>query len=155
MAVLSAWNSFSIGARRQHQENESMYAWQMLAQQDGAGGGGAGMIGTLIYLAVIVVYIAGLWGVFTKAGKPGWASIIPIYNAIVMLEIAGKPLWWIILFFIPCVNFIAVILVAMDLAKNFGKGAGFGLGLAFLPFIFYPILGFGDARYQPVASPVS
>ena len=132
-----------------------MYAWQMLAQQDGAGGGAGGMIGTLIYLAVIVVSIAGLWGVFTKAGKPGWASIIPIYNAIVMLEIAGKPLWWIILFFIPCVNFIAVILVAMDLAKNFGKGAGFGLGLAFLPFIFYPILGFGDARYQPVASHVS
>jgi len=85
---------------------------------------------------------------FTKAGKPGWASIIPIYNAIVLLEIAGKPIWWIVLLFIPLVNFIVIIIVVIDLAKNFGKGTGFGLGLAFLPFIFYPILGFGDAKYR-------
>jgi len=129
-----------------------MNAWMLLAQGDG--GGGASTIVLLIELALLVAIIAGLWKVFTKAGKPGWASIIPIYNGIVLLEIAGKPLWWIILFFIPCVNIIIAILVAMDVAKNFGKGAGFGLGLAFLPFIFYPILGFSDARYQPVAAPV-
>src|SRR5262245_5844608 len=101
----------------------------VFAQVDDGGGGGS-MIVLLIELVLIVAMIAGLWGVFTKAGKPGWAAIIPIYNAIVLLEIAGKPLWWIILFFIPCVNFIVAILVAMDVAKNFGKGAGFGLGLA-------------------------
>lgn len=129
-----------------------MNAWMLLAQRDD--GGGASTIVLLIELVLLVAIIAGLWKVFTKAGKPGWASIIPIYNAIVLLEIAGKPLWWIILFFIPCVNIIIAILVAMDVAKNFGKGAGFGLGLAFLPFIFYPILGFSDARYQPVAAPV-
>ena len=127
-----------------------MNAWMLLAQRDG--GGGASTIVLLIELVLLVAIIAGLWKVFTKAGKPGWASIIPIYNGIVLLEIAGKPLWWIILFFIPCVNIIIAILVAMEVAKNFGKGAGFGLGLAFLPFIFYPILGFSDARHQPVAA---
>ncbi|MBW8884453.1 MAG: signal peptidase I [Planctomycetia bacterium] len=121
----------------------------LLAQRDNAG---SSPVVLIIQLAIIAAIIAGLWGVFAKAGKPGWAAIIPIYNAIVLLEIAGKPLWWIILFFIPCVNIVIAILVAMDVAKNFGKGAGFGLGLAFLPFIFYPILGFSDARYQPVVA---
>jgi uncharacterized membrane protein YhaH (DUF805 family) len=120
----------------------------LLAQDDGNAAGGIGaMIGLVLYLAVIIVVIAGLWKTFEKAGKPGWASLIPIYNIIVMLEIAGKPLWWIILFFIPCVNFVAVILVFMAFAKAFGKSEVFGLGLAFLGFIFFPILGFGDAKY--------
>jgi hypothetical protein len=102
----------------------------------------------LIGLAIIVAIIAGFWKVFEKAGKPGWAAIIPIYNGIVLLEIAGKPLWWIILCFIPCVNLVIVILVGLAVARNFGKSDGFGIGLALLGFIFYPILGFGDARYQ-------
>ena len=85
---------------------------------------------------------------FEKAGKPGWGAIVPIYNIVILLEIAGKPIWWFILFFIPFVNFIVVILISIEVAKNFGKGTGFGLGLAFLGFIFYPILGFGDAKYQ-------
>jgi hypothetical protein len=91
--------------------------------------------------------IAALWKVFTKAGEPGWAAIVPIYNAIVLLKISGKPLWWIILLFIPFVNFIIGILAALGLSEKFGKGAGFGIGLAFLPFVFYPILGFGSATY--------
>ena len=122
----------------------------ILLAQANAGGEGPPMIFVLIYLALIVVSVAGLWTTFTKAGEPGWASIIPIYNAIVLLRIAGKELWWIILLLIPCVNFVVSIIVSIDVAKNFGKGAGFGIGLAFLPFIFYPILGFGDARYQKV-----
>ncbi len=129
-----------------------MNAWMLLAQRDEGGGGSPVVL--LIQLVLLAVVIAGLWKVFTKAGKPGWASIIPIYNVIVLLEIAGRPLWWVILFFIPCVNIIIAILVALDVAKNFGKGTGFGIGLAFLPFIFYPILGFGDARYHPVAAAV-
>jgi hypothetical protein len=104
----------------------------------------------IVYLAFIVLIVAGLWKVFTKAGEPGWAAIIPIYNGIVLLKIAGKPVWWIIGFFIPIISLIVGILVGIDVAKNFGKGAGFGLGLAFLPFIFYPILGFGDARFRRV-----
>jgi Family of unknown function (DUF5684) len=101
-----------------------------------------------IELAIIVAIIAGIWKVFVKAGKPGWAAIIPIYNVIVLLEIAGKPLWWIILFFIPLVNIIMAILVSIAVARKFGKSDGFGVGLALLGFIFYPILGFGDAQYQ-------
>ncbi|MCC6123524.1 MAG: signal peptidase I [Pirellulales bacterium] len=104
----------------------------------------------IIWLLVMVLVIAGFWKTFTKAGKPGWGAIIPIYNVILLLEIAGRPIWWIILLFIPIVNLVVSIIVAIDVAKNFGKGTGFGLGLAFLGFIFYPILGFGDARYQPV-----
>lgn len=114
--------------------------------------GGVGIVGTLIYLAIIVLIIAGMWKVFVKAGKPGWACIVPIYNFIVLLEIAGRPMWWIVLMFIPFVNFVVLILIGIDIAKTFNKGTGFGLGLAFLGFIFYPILGFGDATYTKPAT---
>lgn len=107
-----------------------------------------GLIGGLIYLAIFVLIIAGFWKTFVKAGKPGWAAIIPIYNIIVLLEIAGRPIWWIILFFIPIVSLVMVIIVGIDVAKAFGKGTGFGVGLGLLGFIFYPILGFGDATYR-------
>jgi hypothetical protein len=113
-----------------------------------SGGGAGAMIFLLVELAFVVLMIAGMWKVFTKAGKPGWASIIPIYNLIVLLQIAGRPIWWIILYLIPIVNIVIAILVTVDVAKRFGKGAGFAVGMVFLPFIFYPILGFGDAQYQ-------
>jgi len=116
-----------------------------------AAAAGVAMVVLVIELVLVVLMLAGLWKIFTKAGKPGWAAIVPIYNAIVMLEIAGRPVWWILLLLIPCVNFVVAIMVAIDLAKNFGKGTGYGLGLAFLPFIFYPLLGFSDAKYRPVA----
>ena len=111
------------------------------------------LIVLVVYLAIIVAIIAGFWKVFTKAGKPGWAAIIPIYNVIVLLEIAGKPLWWIILFLIPLVNIVFAVIVGLAVAKNFGKGEAFGVGLGLLGFIFYPILGFGDAQYQAAAAP--
>ncbi|MGD0541375.1 MAG: DUF5684 domain-containing protein [Tepidisphaeraceae bacterium] len=101
----------------------------------------------IIELAIIVLAIAGMWKSFEKAGKPGWAAIIPIYNLVVILEIAGKPLWWIILCLIPIVNLVIIILIMIAFAEKFGKGAGFGVGLAFLGFIFFPMLGFGDAQY--------
>ncbi len=106
-----------------------------------------GTVPVLIGLAFIVLMIVSVWKVFVKAGEPGWASIVPIYNAIVYLKIAGKPLWWIILLIIPFVNFIILILVALGLAKNFGKGGGFAVGLLLLGFIFLPILAFGDAKF--------
>ena len=112
---------------------------------------GMGMFAMLLWLAVVVLIIASFWIVFTKAGQPGWACIVPIYNIIILLQIARKPLWWIILMLIPLVNIVIGILVVIEIAKNFGKSAGFGIGLLFLPFIFYPILAWGDARYQPQA----
>jgi hypothetical protein len=111
-----------------------------------------GSVFVIVMLAVAVIMIASVWKVFTKAGQPGWASIVPIYNVIVMLQIAGKPVWWIILLMIPFVNFVIGILVIIALAKSFGKGAGFGLGLMLLGFVFFPILGFGSARYLGAAS---
>ncbi len=113
-----------------------------------SGGGGIGVVGLIIYLAIIILMIASLWKIFVKAGKPGWASIIPIYNVIVLLQIIEKPVWWFILFFIPFVNIVIAIIVYLKLAEVFGKGAGFGIGLILLPFIFFPILAFGDAQYQ-------
>lgn len=102
----------------------------------------------IIQLAIVIVVIAGMWKVFTKAGQPGWAVLVPIYNGIVLLGIAGKPVWWIILFLIPIVNLIVALLVALAVAEKFGKSTGFGIGLWLLGPIFYPILGFGSAQYQ-------
>jgi hypothetical protein len=113
---------------------------------------GPSIVAIVIGLIVAIVVIAAMWKVFEKAGEPGWAAIIPIYNLIVLLKIAGRPIWWIILFFIPFVNLVVSILVSIDIAKRFGKGTGFGIGLALLGVIFYPILGFGDARYNPNAA---
>lgn len=114
--------------------------------------GALGTIPVLVALAAVAIIIASVWKVFTKAGQPGWASLIPIYNIIVLLQIVGKPLWWIVLMFIPLVNVIVSVLVMIELAKRFGKGTGFALGLVFFGFIFFPILGFGDARYQGPAA---
>ena len=102
------------------------------------------IFGLLIALLIIVA----MWKVFTKAGQPGWASLIPIYNLYIWCKIVGRPWWWILLMLIPLVNFIICIILCIDLAKSFGKGVGFGLGLAFLGVIFFPILGFGSAQYE-------
>ena len=88
-----------------------------------------------------------LWRVFTKAGQPGWQALIPIWNVVVVLHIAGRPAWWIVLLVVPIVNIVVLIAVAIDLAKSFGKGGGFAIGLLLLPPIFLLILGFGSARY--------
>jgi hypothetical protein len=114
------------------------------------GGGGADVVGVIIYLALIVFFVVVGWKIFAKAGKPGWAVIIPIYNIIVMLEIVNRPIWWIILYLIPIVNAIVGIIVIVDLAKSFGKGVGFAIGMIFLGIIFFPILAFGDAQYSKI-----
>jgi hypothetical protein len=130
------------------------YALAILLQQEPspeqlAAAGTAATIFMVVYLAVILLIVASMWKIFVKAGKPGWAAIVPIYNLIVLLEIAGKPVWWFLLMLIPFVNIVILAMVCISLAKNFGKGAGFGIGLLFLSPIFYPMLAFGDARYQP------
>jgi len=107
----------------------------------------------ICWFAFAILMIAAWWKIFSKAGQPGWAAIIPIYNWIVWCKIVGRPWWWILLLLIPFVNFIILIILIIDLAKSFGKGVGFGIGLLLLPIIFFPILGFGSAQYQgPSAS---
>ena len=101
----------------------------------------------ICWLAFLLLILASWWIIFTKAGKPGWAALIPIYNYIVLLEIVGRPLWWIVLVLIPLVNIIVSVIVCIDNAKSFGKSAAFGIGLWLLSFIFYPLLAFGDAKY--------
>ena len=103
--------------------------------------------------AVVILMIAALWKVFTKAGQPGWAAIIPIYNVYILCKIGGKSGWWVLLLMVPLLNIIFAILLSIAIAEKFGKGAGFGLGLTFLGVIFYPILGFGDAQYHGGAAP--
>lgn len=109
-------------------------------------------MGDILFLAVPLIIAAFFiyvgWRIFEKANQPGWAAIVPIYNLVVTLQIVGRPIWWIILFIIPAVNFIMAAVISIDLAKSFGKSTGFGLGLWLLGFIFGPILAFGDAQYQ-------
>ena len=115
------------------------------------GGGGGGAVALLIFvvpLLIAAVVIAGMWKAFAKAGEPGWAAIIPIYNIYVVVKISDNPWWWLILFFIPILNLVALLKIHIDVAKEFGQGLGFGLGLAILPIIFWPLLGFGDYQYQ-------
>ena len=109
--------------------------------------GGGGVLISIIQLVIALVTLIAMWKVFVKAGKPGWAVIIPFFNAYVFLKIAGKPGWWLILLLVPVLNIIFGIIALAAFAQNFGKGAGFVVGLIFLPFIFYPILAFSDAQY--------
>jgi len=120
--------------------------------QDDGGGFFAfifGTFGMICSFAVAILIIAGMWKTFTKAGKPGWASIIPFYNFYVMFEIVGRPGWWLLLLFVPFVNFVVYILLAIDMAKSFGKDTVFGVLLLWLIApVGYLMLGFGDAEYQ-------
>ncbi len=115
-----------------------------------AGGMMAGVM-ILIYFAIIVLMIVSFWKIFTKAGEKGWKSLIPFYNTWVLLEISGKPGWWLFLFFIPFVNIVIMIMMYNNLSKVFGKGIGYTLGFIFFAPIFFPILAFGSATYtKPV-----
>ncbi len=106
------------------------------------------MAGILIfYFAIVITLIIAMWTIYSKAGQPGWASIVPIYNIIVLLEIIGKPWWWLFLMCIPIVNIVILIMVYHNLSLSFGKGSGFTAGIIFLGFIFIPMLAFGDAKY--------
>lgn len=127
---------------------EGMETMDVTIGQGAAAGGAVGAIMGLVQLAIGILMLISIWKVYVKAGKPGWAAIVPIYNVIVMLQIAEKPLWWIVLFFVPIANLIVGILTLAGVAKAFGRGAGTVVGLIFLPFVFWPMLGFGSAEYE-------
>jgi len=102
----------------------------------------------IFWLVIAVVFIAGLWKVFTKAGQPGWAVLVSIYNIYILMKIAGKPGWWVVLYLIPLVNIVIFVLVAISLAKAFGRTTAFGVVMLFLlSGIGYLILGFGSDKY--------
>ncbi len=106
----------------------------------------------LVWLAIVAFgafWLFGILFVFTKAGQPGWAVFVPIYNLVVLVQIACKSIWWVLALLIPGLNLLAFIPISLAIARRFGKSVKFGIGMAFLPFIFYPILGFGAAEYTP------
>jgi len=107
--------------------------------------GGTGLL--LFQLLLVVIQIAGMWAVFEKAGHAGWKAIVPIYNFYVMLQIGKNAWWWLILVFVPVINIYALYKIHAGVARFFGRGIGFGLGLAFLGVVFFPLVGFGG--YQP------
>lgn len=101
----------------------------------------------IVVMIWVIVTLVSLWGIFEKAGEPGWACIVPFYNSWVWCKVAGMPGWVFIGFFIPYVGAVFSIVVTVLTGKCFGKGVGFILGLIFLPFIFLPILAFGNSEY--------
>ncbi len=135
------------------------YSYTTTSSSSGMSGGLLAVIG-IIALVVVIIMIAAMWKIFTKAGEKGWKSLIPFYNSWILAELAGKPGWWGlvgllgILNVIPLVGFIVAILeivvfviIYLNLAKAFGKSTGFGVLLILLPVIGFPMLGFGSAKY--------
>jgi uncharacterized membrane protein YhaH (DUF805 family) len=124
----------------------------ILTLAENTGGGGVlgaitGLVMFVIWLAVIVATLAGFWKTFQKAGHPGWAALIPIYNLYILTQICGRPWWLLIGMFIPFLNFAVLIFLCVDVARVFGKSPLFAVGLAFLAPVFFCLLGFGDAKY--------
>lgn len=119
----------------------------LLQARDG-GGALVGLIAGLFGLAIAVVFIVAAWRIFQKADQPGWGVLIPIYNLYLLLKIVGRPWWWMLLMFVPLLNIVVPIILAIDLAKSFGKSTAFGVVLLWLlGAIGFLILGFGSARY--------
>jgi len=105
-------------------------------------------VATVIILLLSIIVIAGYWKIFEKAGIAGWKCLIPIYNLYLIFVIAGKPWWWLLLMLVPIVSVAIYLLTLLSLAAKFGKGPLFGVGLFFLPFIFFPLLGFDTSEYS-------
>lgn len=112
-------------------------------------------IAFLFFLGYLVLMVISLWKLFEKAGKEGWAALIPIYNLIVLLQIVGKPDWWALLMLLmPITHLIFLPWTYNMLSKSFGKDEGFTVGLILLGIVFFPVLAFGDAEYQgPYGNP--
>jgi hypothetical protein len=117
---------------------------------EAASAGGLGTFGFILNIIISLISIVIMWKFYVKAGQPGWGCLIPFYNIYLLLKIAGRPGWWLLLLFVPVVGIVIYFIAMIDIAKNFKKGTGFGIGLVFLSIIFFAVLAFGDAEYQPV-----
>lgn len=115
---------------------------------------GAAAIVIIVVLVAYVVAALPASGVFAKAERPRWAAFVPIYNTLTLLDVVGRPLWWIFLLFIPGINIILTIIVMNDLAKSFGHGPGFTVGLVLISWVFMLVLWLGPSEYLgPAADP--
>ncbi len=122
----------------------------------GSSSGAAGLTGAIaafigvvwiIAMGMYVLQIIAMWKIFTKANKPGWASIVPVYNIYTLLQIAEVPTWYLLLLIIPVANIYATFKMYIELAHKFGKDTGFGIGLVLLNPVFILVLAFGNATY--------
>lgn len=129
------------------------YSMQSDSSSSGLSGGALAAIYVVAAL-VIIFHVIGYWKTLTKAGETGPMALLLIISCLIpfafipALKIIGRPLWWVVLLYIPIVNFVVLAIVSIDLAKRYGKGTGFGIGLWLLPPIFYMILGFGPSTYR-------
>jgi hypothetical protein len=106
-----------------------------------------GTVVVAVQLLLVLAQLAGMWKVFEKAGRAGWTALIPIYNLYVMLRIGENSPLWLLALLVPVANLYALYRIHAGVARAFGKGIGFGLGLAFLGVLFFPLVGFGDYRH--------
>jgi hypothetical protein len=143
----------TIGRSKKGEILMTMIPGLLLQTEVGTGGAFAGSVAMIVMLALVAVVIIAMWRVFAKAGQPGWAVLIPIYNLYILLKIAGKPGWWILLCMIPLVNIVIFALVAIAVAQAFGRSAAWGVILLFLLCgVGYLALGFGKSRYVGTAA---
>lgn len=108
-----------------------------------------GIIFLVIELAIIAIAFLGFWKVFEKMGRKGWEGIVPFYNFYILLQIFNKPIWWLVLLLIPFVNLVIMVILCIEIAKSFGKTPAYGVGLALLAPVFFPLLGFGRDTFTP------
>ncbi len=113
----------------------------------------------VIWIIVYVLFALGMYGSFQKAGQPGWAAFVPIYNFIIMLKVAGRPAswaWFLLLAVVPFVGGIVLLVIAIivlnDISRSFGHGGGFTVGLVLLGPIFWYILWLGPSQYRGPAA---
>ncbi|MBI5545957.1 MAG: signal peptidase I [Deltaproteobacteria bacterium] len=118
-------------------------------------GAGIGIVGLIVYLAVLVFFLACGWKIFVKMGQPGWAVLVPFYNYYVLTQALNKPILWFVLMLIPGVNSIVGLILGWETIKAFGKGAGFFVATLFFGFITIPMLAFGSATFTPPAAPAT
>ncbi|TAE47670.1 MAG: signal peptidase I [Bacteroidetes bacterium] len=112
----------------------------------------------MLFASAFLLFAASVWTVFEKAGQPGWGAFIPVYNLYLLTQIAGRSGNWVLFFFVPILNVVTMFILQIDIARRFGKEDSFGVGMALLPFVFYPMLAFGDAQYdgnEPQEEPTS
>jgi hypothetical protein len=144
----SADDSYTTTSEIDYSQLETAIGSEALDPAVGAAFTGGFLVMGAVYLAVLVLMIVSLWKIFTKAGRPGWASIIPIYNTYVMLQMVGRPGWWLLLLLVPFVNIVFAFILCVDLAKSFGRDAVYGIILlGFFSLIGYPMLAFGKDQY--------
>jgi hypothetical protein len=117
-------------------------------QSGSSAGGGLELVAVLVGLALTAVAVAGHWKALAKAGEPGWAAIVPIYNLWVLVRASGNSWLWFVACLVPVLNFFAVAKVFVNFAGQFGQGLLFGIATWILPFVMMPLLGFGDYQYN-------